>query len=260
MGKQWFVKLGDQPTGPFTASQIKQMAQEGHIAPGSFVAQGADGTANTKWVAASTVKGLAFKEDLAPPERDTTDVESAPVIVDREPQTTEPQPAAVPHQSGKGPVYQMKGVNDLLEVYENKLVITPKGVMGFLNKGLKGQKEIPFRSITAIQFKKAGSMTKGYLQFTIPGGKESKSGLMAAVRDENTFMFGSGTGFGNDALNRKVEEIKRYIETQQMARESPPAPQAASLTDELAKLAILRDQGILSEDEFEAAKHRLIHR
>jgi hypothetical protein len=33
--------------------------------------------------------------------------------------------------------YTMKGVQDLLEVFEDKVTITPKGVLGFMNKGLK---------------------------------------------------------------------------------------------------------------------------
>ncbi|MEW5871452.1 MAG: tetratricopeptide repeat protein [Chloroflexota bacterium] len=73
-----------------------------------------------------------------------------------------------------GVIYTMRGVQDLLEVYEDKVAITPKGVLGFLNKGLKGTKMIPFISITAIQFKKPG-MTNGYLQFTLSGGNENGS-------------------------------------------------------------------------------------
>lgn len=36
----------------------------------------------------------------------------------------------------------MKGVQDLIEVFEDKVTITPKGVLGFLNKGLKGTKPL----------------------------------------------------------------------------------------------------------------------
>jgi len=35
-----------------------------------------------------------------------------------------------------GQKYTMKGVQDLLEVFEDKITITPKGVLGFLNKGI----------------------------------------------------------------------------------------------------------------------------
>ena len=66
----------------------------------------------------------------------------------------------------------MQGVQDLLEVFGDKVQLTPKGVLGFLNKGLKGTKTIPFTSIQALQFKEAGAVFSGYIQFTIAGGNE----------------------------------------------------------------------------------------
>ena len=87
-------------------------------------------------------------------------------------------------------VYQVKGVAEEMEVFEDKLTIKPRGALGLMAKGLKGTKTIPFRSITGMQHKKAG-LTSGYLQFTIPGGNESKGGVFSAASDENTFMFAS---------------------------------------------------------------------
>ncbi len=57
-------------------------------------------------------------------------------------------------------IHTMRGVQDLLEVFEDKVTITPKGVLGFLNKGLKGTKEIPFHSIVAIQIKEASTSNR----------------------------------------------------------------------------------------------------
>lgn len=148
------------------------------------------------------------------------------------------------------PVYSMKGVGGLLEVYEDRVNITPKGVLGFLNKGLKGTKSIPFFSITGVQFKKSG-MTSGYIQFTMPGGNESRGGVLAATRDENTFMFAR--------QNELAIEIKDYIENriQELHRPQASSP-AFSITDELQKLVDMKTNGILSDDEFEAAKRRII--
>lgn len=97
------------------------------------------------------------------------------------------------------PVYKMKGVGELLEVYEDSLTITPKGLLSLASKGLKGAKSIPFTSITAIQLKKSG-LTSGYLQFTLPGGVESRGGVFQAASDENTFMFA-----GNNKLAEKIK-------------------------------------------------------
>lgn len=151
------------------------------------------------------------------------------------------------------PVFTMKGVQDLLEVYEDKLLITPKGVLGLMNKGLKGTKTIPFTSITAIQFKKSGFMS-GYLQFTLQGGIENRGGIFDATKDENTFMFAGEKG------NVEAEKIKGYIEDKtRLLRNPAPQPQnTISLSAELEKLSNLKNQGILTEEEFQAAKKRLI--
>ncbi len=62
----------------------------------------------------------------------------------------------------------MIGVQDRLDVYVDKVCITPKGVLGFMNKGLKGTKTIPHFSITAVQFKETGAVFSGYLSSLYP--------------------------------------------------------------------------------------------
>ena len=131
-------------------------------------------------------------------------------------------------------IHTMKGVQDQLEVFEDKVTITPKGILGFMNKGLKGTKTIPFSSISAIQFKEAGAVFSGYLQFTIPGGNESKGGVFSAASDENTFMFAEKK---NNAL---AIQIKEYIETKVQELHSPRNTQSQSatiLSDEIQRVA-----------------------
>jgi hypothetical protein len=126
-------------------------------------------------------------------------------------------------------------------------------MLGFLNKGLKGTKTIPFTLIIAIQVRKADLFANGYLQFTIPGGIESRGGLFAAASDENTFVF----RVENDG-NQRAAEIKDYIETKVQDVRIPRQTATLSLSEELQKLATLKAQGVLSESEFDAAKKRLL--
>jgi hypothetical protein len=150
-------------------------------------------------------------------------------------------------------VYEMKGVAEILVVYEDKVTITPKGVLGFMTKGLKGTKTIPFGSITGIQFKEAGAVFSGYIQFTIPGGNESKGGVFSAASDENTFMFAEKKN------NELAIKIKEYIESAVLKLRAPQHQTSASnLSDEIQKLARLKEQGILSDEEFQSAKKKLI--
>ncbi len=151
------------------------------------------------------------------------------------------------------PRFELRGVQDVLQVYEDRLTITPKGVLGFFNKGLKGTKEIPFRSIVAVQFRAGGAIVSGYLQFTIAGGNESKGGVFSATQDENTFMFVK-------AANAAAEEIKAFIDSKvnSLHASGPSGKNEESLTDKIRELAALKEQGLLSDDEFTAAKAKLL--
>jgi uncharacterized membrane protein YdbT with pleckstrin-like domain len=70
--------------------------------------------------------------------------------------------------------------------------------------------------------------------------------------------------FGQELFGdvRRPERVQKTIyemteANQQRMRSSGPAP---SMADELAKLDRLRDEGVLSEDEFQAQKARLLNR
>ena len=139
-------------------------------------------------------------------------------------------------------VYAMKGVGELLEVYDGKVVITPQGFGGFLAKGGKGAKTIPLFSITGVAFKKSGFVC-GYLQFTIPGSIEGRGDVIDTVMNENSFMF--------KGQNELAQEIKNYVEKRIQELHRPQTvPSSGSIADELQKLADLKTKGILSEEEF----------
>ena len=82
-----------------------------------------------------------------------------------------------------------KGYNGTIVLGDTSLTIK-RGAKGFLLGGfmLRGDKTIPYQSIVAVQFRKAGAMS-GYIQFSIKGGSEAKSGVNEAVKDENTVTF-----------------------------------------------------------------------
>lgn len=150
------------------------------------------------------------------------------------------------------PIQVIKGVQDRLEVFEDHLTLTPKGLLGFLNKGLKGTKTIPFSSIKAIQLKKAGHVFNGYLQFSILGGNESVGGLFAATKNENTFMFLA-------AKNAEVEQARLYIEQKLREREGGMRlVRGVSISEEFEKLADLKSRGILTDEEYSSAKQNLL--
>ncbi len=150
------------------------------------------------------------------------------------------------------PVFEIKTISEIVKVYEDKIELSPKG-LGKLNKGMfKGAKSIPFTAITAIQHKKVGRITSGYVQFTLAGGNESKGGILDATKDENTFMYVT-------KHKKVVTEIIDFIEKRRAELSSPGASTTPlSMADELKKLADLKEQGILTDEEFDTQKAKLL--
>jgi len=145
---------------------------------------------------------------------------------------------------------EFKGQSGTLTI-TNTGVIIKRGKFGMLLAGgtMKGEKTIPFKSIVAVQLKKAG-MTAGYLQLTLTGGSEAKGGVFQSMSDENTISFQRGA-------NAVFEEAKQIIEQRITEGSSLSSPTVSNI-DELEKLASLKDKGIITVQEFEAKKKQLL--
>jgi Domain of unknown function (DUF4429)/Short C-terminal domain len=136
----------------------------------------------------------------------------------------------------------------------HEVIIRKKGVGMFLFQGLVGEKTIPVSAIQAVQFRHARGIARGYLQLTITGGVEAKGGVLEAVGDENTVLFDYSE---EPAFERLAAAIRAALRDRQSQR---PAPEASALSaaDELAKYAVLREKGHLTEAEFAEKKAQLL--
>ena len=148
------------------------------------------------------------------------------------------------------PIIQFKGGNGKLELYENFVRINSGTFLGFVFKGLKGQKDIYFSKVGSIQIKKPG-FTRGYIQFSILGGNESTGGVVSAISDENTIIF--GTLGGSTKQYELALKVKEYIE-----KRIEPNNSNYSSSDEIEKLHSLMKKGILTREEFEDKKAKLL--
>lgn len=147
-------------------------------------------------------------------------------------------------------IMEAKGHNGQLEVHDDRIVIKREGLMGLLTQGFKGNKEIPISQITAIQFKKTGTIFSGYIQFSIMGGVESRGGVFDATKDENTIMF-------IKKQEPDFEKAKQMIE-EKMYKSKATMTNPTSGLDELEKLADLKKKGIITKEEFEAKKKMIL--
>jgi len=143
---------------------------------------------------------------------------------------------------------------DTLELRGDTITIKKRGWANALASGMNGARTIQISTITAIQMKPAGMMM-GYILFSYAGSKPFMGGMWEATQDPDAFLFGKD-------LNGQVAEFKAQVE-KKMRESKQPAPaspnnSSGTLTDELRKLAEFRQQGILSQEEFEAAKKKLL--
>ena len=97
------------------------------------------------------------------------------------------------------------GTGGQITLTNKRVIIKRQGLLAKGVHGYKGDKEIPIKNITAVQFKPCGSVANGYIQFTILGGVESRGGAFDAAGDENTVMF-------SKMQESAFREIKRYID------------------------------------------------
>lgn len=137
----------------------------------------------------------------------------------------------------------------IVDVDDKSITINRKGLMNFATQGLKGNKTIPFRSITSIQIKKPG-LANGYIQFSLLGGGEAKKGITDAAHDENTIMFTSKSTY------EQMIELKSFIESKQDQFETNSSN--VSSADELRKYKQLLDDEIINQEEYDAKKKQLL--
>lgn len=131
------------------------------------------------------------------------------------------------------------------------VTITRNGFLARATHG-RGDKKIPLTAISAVQWKPAG-LTNGFIQLSIGGAdrQAAKGGrTMNAAKDENSVVFTKKQQPQFEALRAALEQA--------IASQHASATPAASVADELAKLAELHRQGVLSDEEFAAQKQRLL--
>jgi len=115
----------------------------------------------------------------------------------------------------------------------------------------KGDKTIYINQISAIQVKPGTLLINGYIQITVPGGLESKKGILDATQDENTVIF-------TKKDNELVYQIKAKIEELMSQQHATYTANQISSADEIRKYKELFDDGIITKEEFEQKKKQLL--
>ena len=114
----------------------------------------------------------------------------------------------------------------------------------------KSETTIPIRSIVSFEIKEPGIFSNGSIKISVA---KQNSGYLA--------FGGAIAGFGSELMlvydpyyNNTALEIRKYVEEFDSAETKHPF----SVSDELFKLKELMDQGVLTRDEFEIEKKKLL--
>lgn len=147
---------------------------------------------------------------------------------------------------------RVKGHNGQITVSGDWLTIERKG-LGRLGHS-KGDRRISLASITAVQMRPAGTFANGFIRFSVPGSPELRGGLQNATKDENAVIFTKKQAADFEQLRKVVED---YLSARAAGASAPAAPDIA---EQIRKLGELRDQKLLTDEEFEAKKAELLGR
>jgi hypothetical protein len=151
---------------------------------------------------------------------------------------------------------EVKGHNGQIVFDGQYVTITRRGFLARTTVG-KGEKRIHISQISSVQWKPAGPFVNGFIQFSAAGGNERRSRFgsqtSSAVNDENSVIF-------TTKHRAAFEELRKHVEAAIAAHHggAPAASPPASVADEIGKLAALRDQGAITEAEFQQQKQRLL--
>ena len=161
--------------------------------------------------------------------------------------------AATAASTDAGCIYKVIGEVKDLSVYEDHVVITAKkNVRSLLTHNFfGGQKKIFYDSMIGVQFKPSSAMILGYIQV-----ETANSSSKDNFNSENSVTFTH-----HKIPNEQAKAVVDFIENKIRQAKQPKvvvtqAP--TSSADELGKYKSLLDQGVISQEEFDAKKKEIL--
>lgn len=158
---------------------------------------------------------------------------------------------------------EFKGQNGKIIVYDDYLVISRKTFGGFMSQGgSSGERRYFYKDLTTVEYKKPTFVANGYFKIIVQGTIETnaKVGLfgssMKSTQDQNTVIlraFSKSVGIETDRI---YELIMQKLSDSK--KEKPLTINNNSKMDELKKLGDLKAAGVITEEEFQTEKKKLL--
>lgn len=154
----------------------------------------------------------------------------------------------------------LKATNGTIVVYEDRVVIARKGLGSLALQGIKGDRTFFYSDLSGVEYKKPSIMANGYMKFLTSGTIDinAKVGMFGSSKqsaaDPNTVIL--------RAFDKKVpiesEKIYNFLMKKISDIKKANNNSGISSADEILKFKKLLENGIISEEEFEAKKKQLL--
>ncbi len=160
-------------------------------------------------------------------------------------------------------IAEFKGQNGKILVFEDHITISKATIGGFLSQGgFSGERKYFYVDISSIEYKKPTFFANGYLKIILPGANETnaKVGLLGSsfesMKDQNTIVLRAFTSKVGDETDKIYSIIMSKISEAKNNQNNNK--NSNSKMDELKKLGELKAAGILTEEEFQREKDKLL--
>jgi hypothetical protein len=160
-------------------------------------------------------------------------------------------------------IAEFKGQNGILLIYEEYIEISRKSFGGFFSQGSKGNRRFYYSDINAIEYKTPSMMSNGYFKIIAGGTSEvnSKVGLLSSsmdsIKDPNTVVLRSFNKKVSAECDSLYEKAMNQLNT--LKGNSQSTSEKGSNLDELKKLGELLNTGVLTQEEFELEKKKILN-
>lgn len=156
-----------------------------------------------------------------------------------------------------GALYRLDGgMVKVLYIYEDHLVLQAKqNLRSWLTQDFfAGTKEIYYSNILGVQYRDAGALIAGFIQF-----ETATSHAKNNFQDENSFTFDAAY-VSNGQAREVADFVRSKIREYHKAPNTPTVSQTSfiSVTDELKKYKELLDEGVITQEEFDTQKARIL--
>lgn len=170
-------------------------------------------------------------------------------------------------ETGEQPLYVAEGYNGNVKLFPTRIEIHPKyfiisagDMMNGVNGGVRhkslaqGVRTFYLASITGMTIQRRLAATKGYIRFIVSGSASPPTTAKERFMDLNCVMIKDHHQFEQfDYLRKYIEKIRGQDNGSMEQRSA-----TLSVADEIRKLGDLRDSGLISQEQFEQQRDKLL--